>query len=447
MENKTMLTDLYQLTMNAAYFDSKKGDDIATFELFIRKLPKDWGYFIANGIEDGLDYITSIKFEENDIAYLREQGLFSEEFLNTFKDFHFTGDVYAVKEGTPVLPNTPLVRITAKRSQAQFLESALLNIINSQTLFASKASRIIHAAKKATVVDFGLRRAQGADAAKIGARAAYIAGATGTSNVEAGRTYGIPIKGTLAHSFVMSFPNELDAFRAYVKTFPNYAALLIDSYDTLQGARNTVTVAKELEAEGKKLAAVRLDSGDLIDLSKKVREIFDSNGLTYVKILASNDLNEYKIQEHNQAGARIDGYGVGTEMITAKPIAAIAGVYKLVEDIDGPKIKLSSEKTTYPGKKQVYRVSDEHGNFKYDVLALDEEKMEGTPLLEKVIENGERLMPRRNLNEIRNYCIEQTARLPEHAKQVSANPYELKISSKLENLVDTLREKYRNGGA
>src|SRR3989338_6955691 len=293
---KTMLTDLYQLTMNAAYFDNDK-DDIATFDLFIRKLPENWGYFIANGIEDAIDYATSIKFTDDDISYLRQQGIFDENYLTFLKDFKFEGEIYAVKEGTPVAPNTPILRVTAKRTQAQFLETALLNIINFQTMVATKANRVVNAADGAKVVDFGLRRAQEEDAAMTGARAAYIAGAVATSNVKAGKKYGIPISGTHAHSFVMSFEDEIDAFRAYVKTFPENATLLIDTYDTEQGARNAAIVAKELEAKGKRLGAVRLDSGDLTDLSIKARMILDESGLDYVRIVASNDLNEYKIED------------------------------------------------------------------------------------------------------------------------------------------------------
>lgn len=441
--NKTMLTDLYQITMNAAYHDNNK-DDMATFDLFVRKLPEDWEYFIVAGIEEAIDYATNIKFEQSDIEYLASQNLFKKEYLEFLKDFKFEGDIYAIKEGTPIAPNTPILRVTAKRTQSQFLETTLLNIINYQTMIASKASRIVNAAQGKNIVDFGLRRAQGEDAAMKGARAAYIAGAVGTSNVAAGKEYGVPISGTHAHSYVMSYPTELEAFRSYVKTFPDHSTLLIDTYDTLQGARNAAIVAKELEEHGHKLKAVRLDSGDLIGDSEKVREILDSEGLNYVKIIATNDLNEYKIAEHLAKGAKIDAYGVGTEMITAKPVAAISGVYKIVEDTDGAKIKLSEGKKTYPGIKQVYRVETEKG-YDHDVLTLDGESTTLKPLLEKVVENGYRLMPKRDLKEIREYCLNEIAKLPEHAKRLHANPYELKISAKLEGLVDELTEKYHGG--
>ena len=440
-QNRTMLTDLYQLTMNATYFDNGKNDQ-ATFDLFIRKLPKDWGFFIANGIEDAIDSATNIRFEEEDISYLREQGLFDKKYLDYLRDFRFTGEIYAVKEGTPVSSNTPLLRVTGPRMEAQLLETILLNTINFQTMIATKANRIVNAASPASVVDFGLRRAQGSEAAMKGARAAFIAGAVATSNVLAGKEYGIPISGTQAHSFVMSFPTELESFRAYAKTFPNSPTFLIDTYDTIQGARNAVIVGKELEARGKRLGAVRLDSGDLTELSKQVRAILNENGLDYVKIFASNDLNEYKVERVKIEGAKIDGYGVGTELITAKPVAAIPGVYKLVEDEDGPKIKLSEDKRSYPGKKQVYRI-EKDGQFNNDVLALESEHINGTPLLEKVVENGERVSPRRDIREIRAYCLEQVAKMPNYTKLVEGTlSYDLRISEGIEELIIQLARKH-----
>lgn len=428
--------------MNAAYFDNQK-DDTATFDLFVRKLPQDWGFFIANGIEDAIDYATNIQFQEDDIDYLRQQGMFAEEFLDVLADFKFEGEIHAVPEGTPFAPNTPIMRVTAKRTQAQFLESALLNTINFQTMVATKANRVASAAGDAKVVDFGLRRGQEEDGAMKGARATYIGGAVATSNVKAGKEYGIPISGTHAHSFVMSFPTELDAFRAYVKTFPDNATLLIDTYDTEQGARNASIVAKELEANGKKLGAVRLDSGDLGDLSIKVREILDEEGCDYVRVVASNDLNEYKIDDLINSGAQIDGYGVGTEMITAKPVAAISGVYKLVEDDGGAKIKLAPGKKTYPGKKQVYRVDDEDGDYSHDILALDGEEVQGTPLLELVVKDGQRVSAKRSLVDIREYAQDCVAKMPGTVKGVrAAEQYAVETSPQLNSLVDELTGRY-----
>ena len=440
-ENRTMLTDLYQLTMNATYFDSGKNDP-ATFDLFIRKLPKDWGYFIANGIEDAIDYATNINFEADDIAYLEGLEYFKSEYLDFLNEFKFTGEIYAVKEGTPMPANTPLVRITGPRTEAQLIETALLNTINFQTMIATKANRVVQAAGNALIADFGLRRAQEKDAGMKGTRACYIAGVGATSNVLAGKEYGIPVTGTHAHSLVMTYPTELEAFKEYTKSFPDNSTLLIDTYDTIQGARNAIIIAKELERKGKKLGAVRIDSGNLADLSKQVRTILDKANLPYVKIIASNDLNEYKIYDLKQEGAKIDGYGVGTEMITAKPVAAIPGVYKIVEDENGAKIKLSADKKTYPGKKQVYRV-EQDGKFVEDILALEGEKVEGKPLLEKIVENGKRIIQRRELNEIRDYCLKQVAKMPDNTKDVYATPYEMRPSQKLDGLVRRLTSKYK----
>lgn len=442
-ENRTMLTDLYQLTMNAAYHSQGKNDR-AVFDLFIRKLPKDWGFFVANGIEDAIDYITSLHFTEEDIDFLREQGLSNESFLQSLREFKFTGDVYAVREGTPVTANTPLLRVEAPRTEAQLPETALLNMINFQTLIASKAHRVVHSASPAQVVDFGLRRAQEMDAAMKGARAAYLAGAVATSNVLAGKKYGIPIVGTQAHSFVMSFKEELEAFRAYARTFPDKSLLLIDTYDTIQGARNAVIVGKELDAQGKRLVGVRLDSGDLAELSKEVRAILDESNQKHAKIFASNDLNEYKIDELKRNGARIDSYGVGTEMITAKPVSAISGVYKLVEDEEGAKIKLSAEKKSYPGRKQVYRI-EENGKYVRDILALEGEQVSGTPLLEQVVKNGARVKPRRSLRETRDYCLEQISKMPADTKSTSAMQYEINTSNGLDNLINALTARYSAG--
>ena len=440
-ENRTMLTDLYQLTMNATYFNSGKNDP-ATFDLFIRKLPKDWGYFIANGIEDAIDYATNIHFKADDIAYLEGLKYFKGEYLDFLNEFKFTGEIYAIKEGTPMPANTPLIRVTGPRTEAQLIETALLNTINFQTMIATKANRVVQAAGNALVADFGLRRAQEQDAGMKGARACYIAGVGATSNVLAGKEYGIPVTGTHAHSLVMTYPTELEAFREYTKSFPDNSTLLIDTYDTIQGARNAIIIAKELERKGKKLGAVRIDSGNLADLSKQVRTILDKANLPYVKIIASNDLNEYKIYDLKQKGAKIDGYGVGTEMITAKPVAAIPGVYKIVEDESGAKIKLSADKKTYPGKKQVYRV-EQDGKFVEDILALEGEKVEGKPLLEKIVENGERIIQIRELNEIRAYCLEQVAKMPDNTKGVYATPYEMRPSQKLDGLVQRLTSKHK----
>jgi nicotinate phosphoribosyltransferase len=288
---RLLATDFYELTMAKGYLDRGMDNEIATFDLFIRSLPENWGFFNANGIEDSIDFLTeSFFFLPEDISYLSGQG-FSEGFLDYLHDIKFTGDVWALPEGTPFAPNTPILRVTGPLIQAQLAETALLNLVNFQTLIATKANRIIRAAAGAPVVDFGLRRAQGYDAGLKGARAAYIGGCRGTSNVEAGKVYGIPISGTQAHSWVMAFPTELKAFRAYAASFPDNVTLLIDTYDVIQGARNASIVAREMEASGHRLGAVRIDSGDLATLSEKVRAILDEEDLEYVKIIVTSDLN------------------------------------------------------------------------------------------------------------------------------------------------------------
>ncbi len=439
--NKTLLTDLYQLTMNAAYFYNCK-DDVATFDLCIRSLPPDWGYYIANGIEDVIDYITSLKFSTDDLTYLKKQS-FKADYLEFLKSFRFEGHMYAVREGTPVFPAEPLLRITAKRTQAQFIETAVLNIVNFQTLIATKASRVVNTAHPAGVVDFGLRRAQEEDAGIKGSRATYLAGTRATSNVKAGKLYRIPVAGTHAHSFVMSFASELEAFRAYVQVFPDNPTLLIDTYDTIQGARNAVIVAKEIEQQGKRVGAVRLDSGDLAALAKKVRRIFDSHNLSYIKIFASGDLNEYKIQDLKRRRAPIDAYGVGTELITAKPVAALPGVYKLVEDKDGPKIKLSEEKQTLPGTKQIFRQTDPAGTYHRDILALAEESVDGAPLLQPVVKKGKRIRKKIPLTETRQYCFEAVSKLPDWLKKVSVKRrYPIVLGPALQKLVTSLQQHY-----
>lgn len=447
-----MLTDVYQLTMNVAYHEHGK-NDVATFDYFIRSLPQDWGFFVACGIEDSVDYATNIQFTHDDIAQLKTLPEFQEKDLAWLADVRFTGDIYAVREGTPIGPNTPIIRVTAPRMEAQLLESRLLNIANYQTLVASKAHRVVQAADGRPVVDFGLRRGHERDAAMKCAYVTHIAGAVGTSNVKAGLHYNIPIKGTHAHSFVMSFPTEIDAFRAYVATFPNNPTLLIDTYDSLQGARNAAIVARELEQRKKRLHAVRIDSGDLVQVSKGVRDILDQAGLPDVRITATNDLNEYKIAALHEQGAEIDSYGVGTEMITAKPVAALSGVYKLAEDSLGGKVKLSESKRSYPGKKQIYRVMHASGGYEYDVLGLDDEAITVAgcsivPLLEAHVVQGRRCLARKGVQVHRSHALDCIARMPSHTKELRVSkPYEARISLALATLTNELSQRYAHGGA
>ena len=446
MQYRALLTDLYQLTMDAAYIDNGKADEVASFEMFIRSLPQDWGYFVAAGIDEAMEYICNLRFTDEDIRYLGEMGLFKPEYLRYLEGFRFSGDIYAMREGTPFTAETPILRVTAKRPQAQLVETILLNIVNFQTMIASKASRIVNAAGDAKVIDFGLRRAHGGDAGITGARSAYLAGAIATSNVEAAKLYGIPASGTMAHSYIMGYLNEVESFRDYARTFPDNTVLLIDTYDTLEGARRAAVVAKEMEARGHRLLGVRLDSGELEGLAGRVRGILDAEGLDYVKIVLSSDLNEYKIDGYTRDGAPVDYYGVGTEMITAKPVASLSGVYKLVEDNLGPRIKLSESKRTYPGRKQVYRVVD--GNrYLYDVLELEGEPMEGIPLLTEAVRGGKMTREKMPLKDIRTYSMDCVSHLPSEAKALRVKaPYELRIGLGLQRLTETLVARYMNGG-
>lgn len=378
--NLTLLTDLYQLTMMDGYLKNGKEKDIAVFDLFFRR-NNIITYSVAAGLEQALDYVLNIRFEKQDIEYLRSLGLFDETFLSYLKNFRFTGDVYAVPEGTVVFPEEPIVTVRAPLLEAQFLETALLNIVNHQTLIASKSAKVAYAAKGDSVMEFGLRRAQGPDAGIYGARASVIGGCRSTSNVLAGQMFGIPVAGTHAHSWVMNFPTEYEAFSAYAKMYPDACLLLVDTYDTLHsGVPNAIRVFRELRAAGHEPKGIRLDSGDLAYLSKMARAMLDEAGFPDAIICASGDLDEYLINSLKNQGACINLWGVGTKLITSADMPALGGVYKLsalhTGDSEVPKIKLSdnSDKITNPGFKQVYRIYDNKtGKAEADLIALRDE--------------------------------------------------------------------------
>lgn len=378
--NLTMLTDLYQLTMMYGYHKMGRSDKVVVFDMFFRKNSNGNGYSVVAGLEQVIDYIENLCFNEEDIAYLRSLKLFDETFLERLKNLRFTGDIFAIPEGTVVFPNEPLVRVRAPIFEAQFIETAILNIINHQTLIATKASRVVQAAQGGDVLEFGLRRAQGPDAGVYGARAAIIGGCTATSNVMTGQMFGIPVRGTHAHSWVMSFEDELTAFRAYADTFPNNCLLLVDTFDTLKsGIPNAITVFKELAQKGYKPLGIRLDSGDIAYLSKKARKMLDNAGFNEAKIVASGDLDEWTIWDLKAQGAQVDMWGVGTALITSSDCPALGGVYKLVaEEVDGimqPKIKISENqfKVTNPGYKKIFRIYDENAKAVADLITLNEE--------------------------------------------------------------------------
>lgn len=390
--NLTLMTDLYELTMMQGYFKENKNDTVI-FDMFYRTNPCHGGYAITAGLEQMIDYVKDLHFAAEDIAYLRSTGLFAEDFLEYLSNFKFTGDIYAIPEGTVVFPHEPLVKVIAPAIEAQLVETAILNIINHQSLIATKTSRVVYAAQGDGIMEFGLRRAQGPDAGIYGARAAMIAGCIGTSNVLTGQMFDVPVKGTHAHSWIMSFPDELTAFRTYAKLYPTACILLVDTYDTLKsGVPHAIQVFKEMREAGIPLTfyGIRLDSGDLAYLSKEAKKMLDAAGFTDAVISASSDLDEYLIDSLKSQGAAINSWGVGTNMITSSGWSAFGGVYKLsaVKAEDGswiPKIKLSEnvEKVTNPGNKTVFRIySKTNKKIIADLISLaDETFPEENPLL------------------------------------------------------------------
>ena len=377
----TLLTDLYQLTMVGAYHLLGKSRQKANFDYFFRKIPEEGGFCVAAGLEQLIEYIENIHFEPEDLEYLRSLNLFPPEVLKFFQDLRFTGDLYAVPEGTLVFPQEPIVRVTAPLAEAQFIETALLNILNYQTLIATKAARVCIVAGEDPVIEFGVRRAQGPDGGLSASRAAFIGGARATSNLMAGKVFGIPVRGTVAHSWIESFPSELESFQSYARVYPKNVVLLVDTYDTLlSGVPNAIKVGKELRA-GKEgdLLGVRLDSGDLTFLSREARRLLDEAGFDRTRILGSSDLDEWLIESIKKQGAEIDLWGVGTRMVTSYSCPALGGVYKLSAILeDGemkPKLKVSDdpEKTTNPGVKKVIRFFDEKNFMRGDVLFFEDE--------------------------------------------------------------------------
>ncbi|HEY8459359.1 MAG TPA: nicotinate phosphoribosyltransferase [Blastocatellia bacterium] len=431
--NSGLATDLYQLTMAAAYHANGRSER-ASFELFARKLPKGRSYLMVAGLEQALGYLQGLSFSADEIEYLRGLPAFSRvsaEFFDYLRDFRFTGEAWAMPEGTVAFAGEPLLRVTAPLIEAQIVETYLLATVNFQTLIATKAARIVDSAQGRGIVEFGARRAHGFDAAVHAARAAFIGGCVGTSNVKAGKAFGLPAYGTAAHSFTMAFDREIDAFRAFFNVFPESCTLLLDTYDTIAAAQ----LATEF---GPKLRGVRLDSGDLLELSKRVRAILDEGGLRQTKIFASGDLNEFKIAELVAAGAPIDMFGVGTDLSTSRDAPALGGVYKLVEiDFDGrpsPKMKLSRDKATYPYCKQVWRVRADDGSFVGDVIGrADETDLPGEPLLELVMRDGRIVAPLPGLREAQERGRRQLASLPErHRRLTEPQPYPVRYSDKLE---------------
>lgn len=382
-----LFTDLYQLTMLQAYYAQGLTGE-AVFELFYREMPEDRNYVMVAGLGEVLDYLENLRLTQEELEWLKSRGQFSEGLLEALREFRFTGDVYGVPEGTLVFENQPMVQVVASIPEAQLVETYILNQIHMQSVAATKAARVVTVCRGRTMVDFGSRRSHGTDAALKVGRACYLAGAAGTSNVAAGKLYGVPLFGTMAHSYIEAHPDEMSAFRAFVKEFPE-TTLLVDTYDTLDGVRKLIALAKELGSDFK-VRAVRLDSGDLAQLAKVSRKLLDEAGLNQVQIFASSGLNEYKIAKLLEADAPIDGFGVGTELAVSADAPDIDLSYKLVAYDGRPRMKLSSEKVILPGRKQVFRVY-ENGQMVRDVIAQVDEDLEGERLLQQVMRGGKRL--------------------------------------------------------
>ena len=436
--NITMMMDLYEMTMAYGYYNHQAQADRVTFDVFYRKNPDGGGFAIFAGLEQIIEYIENIHFDQDDIDYLRTLGIFSEPFLEFLKTYRFTGDVYAFPEGTIMYPNEPIITVHAPLIDAQIVETAILNQVNHQSLIATKTRRIVRAAKGRAVSDFGARRAHNVDAAVYGARAAYIGGAVGTATVEAGKQFGIPLSGTMAHSWIMFFDDEYTAFKHYAETYPDSSAFLVDTYDVLKsGVPNAIRVAKEvLIPKGKRLRGVRLDSGDLAYLSQQVRQMLDDAGLNDCKIIASNSLDEFTIASILEQGGQIDSFGVGERLITAKSDPVFGAVYKIVSVNKGqaciPRIKISEtfEKITNPGIKKVYRIYNEKGFALADLITKADETLDlskpyqyvdpskpwkkmkfvkctARELQQLVMKDGKRVAPPKSMQEIREYVDKQ----------------------------------------
>ena len=478
--NLTLLTDLYELTMMQGYFREKDANETVIFDAFYRTNPDGNAFSICAGLEQVIDYVKNLHFDDADIEYLRGLGIFDEDFLEYLHNFKFSGNIYAIPEGTVVFPREPLVKVIAPIMEAQLVETAILNIINHQSLIATKTSRIVFAARGDGIMEFGLRRAQGADAGTYGARAAMIAGCIGTSNVLAGKLFDVPVKGTHAHSWIMSFPDELTAFRAYAKLYPSACILLADTYDTLgSGVSNAIRVFQEMRDAGIPLTfyGIRLDSGDLAYISKKARKMLDDAGFPDAVISASNDLDEYLIDSLKIQGAAITSWGVGTNLITSKDCPSFGGVYKLAAIKDRytgkfiPKIKLSenTEKVTNPGNKTIQRIYDkETGKIIADLICLVDEEFDeknslllfdpietwkkthlapGTytmrELLVPIFKNGKCVYESPKVMDIREYCKKEQETLWDESRRL-VNPHEIHVdlSNELWHMKAQLLDSY-----
>jgi nicotinate phosphoribosyltransferase len=412
-----LLTDLYQINMIQAYLDHGS-TATAVFELSFRNLPARRGFLLAAGLEQALDFLENLRFSPAEIAWLKDSGRFRQNLLDYLAAFRFIGDVHAMPEGTVFFANEPILRVTAPLPQAQFAESRLINILHFQTLIAAKAARVMLAAPNKVLVDFGMRRAHGAEAGLMAARASYITGFAGTATVLAGREFGIPIYGTMAHSFIESFDDETTAFAAFARARPDNLLLLLDTYDTEAAARKVVDLAPKLKNAGIAIRGVRLDSGDLVALSQSVRSILDAGGLRDVTIFASGGLDEDQLAAFARQNAPIDGLGVGTSLTTSSDVPALDCVYKLQEYAGIARRKRATNKITWPGRKQVWRRYGPDGRMAGDVLSLEGDTQSGEPLLRLVMQNGQRVLPAPSLDDIRRHAQRELELLPESLRRL-----------------------------
>ncbi len=432
--SSVLLTDRYELTMAQAYLAQGMTGE-AVFEFFVRKLPPRRNFFMAAGLEQVLDYLEAFHFSPEDIAWLEQTDGFSPAFLASLREMRFVGAVHAVPEGTIVFPHEPILRVTAPLPQAQLIETRVMNLLNFQTMIASKACRSVLVAGHRPLIDFGLRRSHGAEAGLFAARAAYLAGFTGTSNVLAGARFATPTYGTMAHSFVQAFEDEATAFEHFARTQPHNVVLLIDTYDTEAAAAKVVALAARLKEQGITIHGVRLDSGDLADHAHKVRTILDRGGLTETKILASGNLDEDRVQALVTGQAPIDSFAVGTAMTTSSDAPSLDCAYKLQEYAGRPCRKRSEGKATWPGRKQVYRHFGTDGRLSSDVVTVEGDPQQGHPLLVQVMRGGRRLAPSPSLTEVRRQAGSSLAQLPEPLRQLGiAVPYEVRIAPALAEL-------------
>jgi nicotinate phosphoribosyltransferase len=433
-----LLTDLYQLTMLQGYVEQGM-EDTAVFEFFSRQLPPTRGFLMAAGLEQVLDFLERVRFTPQELDWLAQSGRFSRDFIDYLERLRFAGDVHAMAEGTIFFPPEPIIRVTAPLPQAQLIETRLINLLHFQTLIASKAARAVLVARGKGLIDFGLRRAHGAEAGVLAARACYLAGFAGSATVLAGLLYGVPLYGTMAHSFVQAHDDEAEAFEHFASAQPDNVVFLIDTYDTEAGAEKVVALAPRLRQKDIRIKGVRLDSGDLADLARKVRRILDAGGLTEARIVASGNLDEEAVQTLVESGSPIDDFAIGTRLDTSVDTPYLDCAYKLEEYAGQARRKRSTGKATWPGRKQVYRQLGPDGRMAGDVVTLDDDPQQGEPLLRLVMHAGQRLYPALPLSVVRQHAAAELARLPAHLRRLEVEPpYAVSIALALHELTDVV---------